>query len=90
MIPLSDVRVELRLPGLQEGATESSKKTTKGGKKDHNTSSGNSITVELVPGGKAIEYEKREREGEEEGDGVVLSFVVPRVAGHQMVCLSFK
>lgn len=76
-MPLSDVRVELRIRSLF--ANED--KPTKGGKKENGTS-GN-FTLELVPGGKALEYEKNEKEG-------VVSFVVPSVVGHQMVCLSMK
>jgi hypothetical protein len=76
------VRVELRLP---EAATAADTKTTtaKGAKKENGVGGG--ISLELVPGGNALEFEKSENK-----EGTIVSFVVPRVVGHQMVCLSIK
>eukprot|EP00026_Physarum_polycephalum_P001900 Phypoly_transcript_01903.p1 GENE.Phypoly_transcript_01903~~Phypoly_transcript_01903.p1 ORF type:complete len:926 (+),score=182.85 Phypoly_transcript_01903:61-2778(+) len=79
VLPLSDVRVELRLP--ETPADSKAPPPAKGAKKENGVSGG--ISLELVPGGKPLEFEKSEKEGK-------VSFTVPRVVGHQMVCLSIK
>jgi len=82
IIPLTNVRVELRVP-ISEEITSSSTPpvSSQNGTPPDKANKASSVTVELVPECKPLEFERK---------GNVVSFVVPYVAGHQMVCLTVK